>query len=358
MTIRPEGIAAALGAADIDALFADLPPGPLLLAVSGGPDSMAMMGLAADWARRAGVPLPHVAVVDHGLRDVAGEVELVLAGAQAHGLPGSVLRRDGPKPATGIQEAARRARYSLLVAHARAHGLSALLTAHTLDDQAETVLMRLSAGSGVAGMAGMRQRGMTLGLTHWRPFLDIEKARLIETCTAHGWRWARDPGNSDPRFARARWRQALPLLAREGLTLRRLALFARRAAEADEALDSAARAAFEACRIEAADGPLRMDAMRLVVEPVAIVQRVLGLALEAANPRADAWRQEVRLHRIEACARTLVDAALQKTRLSRTLGGCLIALGADGTMEIAIENERNRGCVNPVGRARLGKDRA
>jgi tRNA(Ile)-lysidine synthase len=358
MTIGPEGIAAALGAAEADALFADLPHGPLLLAVSGGPDSTAMMGLAADWARRAGAPAPHVAVVDHGLRDVESEIELVVTGAGALCLPVSVLRWKGPRPASGIQEAARRARYGLLVDHAKAMGLCALLTAHTLDDQAETVLMRLAAGSGVAGMAGMRRRGLTLGLAHWRPFLDVEKARLVATCAAHGWRWALDPGNADPRFARSRWRHALPLLAREGLTAKRLALFARRAAEADEALDAAARAAFAACRAGAGDGPLRLDALRLAAEPAAIARRVLGLALEAANPGAGEWRQELRLQRIEACARAFADAAMQKTRLSRTLGGCLLALGADGTIEIVLEPQRKRGCVNPVGRARLGKDQA
>ena len=150
---------AALTAADARALFADLADHPaLVLAVSGGPDSTALLVLAARWRKahcKRGPKLVAV-TVDHGLRQ-GGRREALAVKRLARSLKVEhrTLRWSGRKPATGLQQAARHERYRLLAEAARKAGARHVLTAHTLDDQAETVLIRLARGSGVSGLAAM-----------------------------------------------------------------------------------------------------------------------------------------------------------------------------------------------------------
>jgi tRNA(Ile)-lysidine synthase len=222
--------------AEIDALFAPLAGRSLLVGWSGGPDSTALVGLLASWARTDRVRLA-TATIDHGLRDGSRrEAEWVRQQALAHAVDHVVLDWAGPKPATGVQEAARKARYQLLAQEARRIGADTLVTAHTLDDQAETILMRLSRGSGLDGLRGMRTISRREGLDLIRPLLGTSKSRLVTTCNARGWQFVTDPLNDDPRFARARWRSLMPLLAREGLTPERLARFGERAGAAQDAI--------------------------------------------------------------------------------------------------------------------------
>ena len=160
-------------------------------------------------------------------------------------MPHRILAWTGRQAGDRLQEAAREARYRLLVGHARESGASHLVTAHTLDDQAETVLMRLSRGSGLAGLAGMRpERRPARASAMSRPLLGWPKAAPSSTCAAaQGWPFVDDPSNADERFARVRWRKLMPLLAEEGLTAERLARLAERAARAEEALDVKAQEA-------------------------------------------------------------------------------------------------------------------
>src|SRR5690606_3498551 len=123
----------------------------------------------------------------------------------------------------------REARYRLLVQCAREAGASHLVTAHTLDDQAETILMRMARGSGLAGLAGMRAETDREGICHVRPLLEWPKASLLTLCREQGWAFVGDPSNEDARFARVRWRRIMPLLAEEGLTAERLARLGERA---------------------------------------------------------------------------------------------------------------------------------
>src|SRR5205085_7051707 len=194
------------------------PASGVVLAVSGGPDSMALMRVAAE-VRAASALVPvTVATVDHGLRpESRAEAETVAGWAGACGFPHKLLAWSGEKPGTGLQEAAREARYRLLTGFAAESGASHILTAHTLDDQAETLLMRMSRGTGIAGLAGMRAETKLGAATLARPFLGLAKAELLALCEAHGWPYLDDPSNTDPRFARSRWRKLPPLLAREGL---------------------------------------------------------------------------------------------------------------------------------------------
>src|SRR5689334_21380448 len=147
-----------ISAADAARLFAGFADAPaLVLAVSGGPDSMALMWLAARWRKaRAKGPQLVAVTIDHGLRpEAAREARAVKQAARSLDLPHRTLRWRGNKPATGVPQAARAMRYHLLAGAAKAAGASHILTAHTRDDQAETLLMRLLRGSGVAGLAAM-----------------------------------------------------------------------------------------------------------------------------------------------------------------------------------------------------------
>src|SRR4051794_29062019 len=139
-------------------LFADWKAAPaIVLAVSGGPDSIALMWLAARWRRAlARGPRLIAVTVDHGLRsEAAREARDVKRVARSLDIPHRTLRWTGTKPKTGLPAAAREARYRLLAQAARKSGATHILTAHTRDDQAETLLMRMLHGSGIAGLAGM-----------------------------------------------------------------------------------------------------------------------------------------------------------------------------------------------------------
>lgn len=308
----------------------------ILAAVSGGPDSMALMHLLARWSPQ-GVPPIRVATVDHGLRpDAAAEAALVAVEAARLGLSHRILPWTGDKPRTGLQEAARQARYRLLAAHAREVGASHLVTAHTLDDQAETVLMRMARGSGLAGLAGMRAERDLGGIRHARPLLGLPKAALLDLCRRNGWAFATDPSNADERFARTRWRRLLPALAEEGLTAERLAVLAGRVQRAEDALNAKAREALARARTA---GEVGLDASGLASEPFEIALRCLDLALSEAVPAAD----HRRLHRLEACLDRLRTAVREGAALHVTVAGALLCLDPAGRLRIRPESQRRRG---------------
>lgn len=195
---------AARFAADLAALWPEPERvGPLGLAVSGGPDSLALLLLA----HRALPGRIAVASIDHGLRaEAAGEVALVERIAGERGIPFTPL---AVRLAPGnVQAQARTARYSALARWAQETGLGAIATAHHADDQAETLLMRLNRGSGLAGLAGVRAQGSLgdTGIALLRPLLGWRKAELARIVTAAGITPALDPSNSNPDFDRARLR--------------------------------------------------------------------------------------------------------------------------------------------------------
>ncbi|WDR04934.1 tRNA lysidine(34) synthetase TilS [Devosia rhodophyticola] len=215
------------------------------LAVSGGADSLALMVLAHRWAVRARVELV-VYSVDHGLRPEArDEVAAVLAVAAELGLKARALVWSSPHPTSGIQEAARNARYGLIGAAMADGGVGILLTAHHRQDQAETVLMRLAHGSGVAGLAGMTPLSNVGGVPIFRPLLDIDREDLRAIVAAVGLVPFEDPSNQDTRYERVRWRNLLPQLDELGLDARRLGEFAQRMGQTRDALASAAETAVQ-----------------------------------------------------------------------------------------------------------------
>lgn len=229
----------------------------VVLAVSGGVDSMALMHLVAGAATRLSVRPPRllVATVDHGLRPGSADDAAFVARAAAQlGLDCSLLTWTGAKPTTGIQAAARMARYGLLASafEGQPEPDRVLATAHTRDDQAETVLMRLARGSGVDGLAAMASMSalavdedtaapVPARVVIRRPFLGTPKARLVATMRARGLSWRDDPSNDNSAFERVRIRQAMAALADLGITPAALARTAERMARASDALRSATR---------------------------------------------------------------------------------------------------------------------
>lgn len=255
-----------------------LAPGtPLALAVSGGPDSMALLRLAH--AALAGRVI--AATVDHGLRAGSGEEAALVACACATlGVPHATLRPDPPISGGNLHAAARAARYALLEAWATGAGASVLATAHQLDDQAETFLMRAVRGVGPAGLAGVRRRRIEGGLTVIRPLLGWRRAELAAVVAAAGLETVADPSNTDERFERARVRRLLaeqPWLDPAGL-----AAAARHAGEADAALGDIADLLW-ADRATLGD-PLRLDVVDL---PRELRRRLARQAIATVSPGFD-----------------------------------------------------------------------
>lgn len=322
----------------------------IVLAVSGGPDSMALLLLVAELRRHASLPPIVVGTVDHALRTgSADDAKNVEKAARTQGLDCRRLFWNGPKPTRAVQEKAREARYRLLTELCAAVGADHLVTAHTGDDQAETVLFRLVRGSGWAGLAGMAPTRELSGFTLARPLLGVAKARLVATCQAAGAAFCEDPANTDPRFARARMRRIMPLLAAEGWDAAALNRLAGRIARAEDALRHAADAASRACRCPPDDaGAVRLDAAQLMALPREIAIRVLGRAVQDADgaPR--------RLDRLERLAERVTDAAAARARLCATFGGVLLTLTPDRLLAVRREAPRRRGLGQQAATARNG----
>jgi tRNA(Ile)-lysidine synthase len=347
--------------AEADLLFADLIDQPaLVLAVSGGPDSTALMVLAARWRKRHRRAPKLVAVtVDHGLRPEARrEAAAVKRLAARLGVAHRTLRWAGAKPTTGLQQKAREARYRLIAAAAGRARATCVLTAHTMDDQAETVLIRMSRASGLTGLAGMARvrplflpapRGRTrtpprhpepaASVFLVRPFLEIPKSRLVATLRAAEIPCADDPSNRDPRFTRARMRALMPALAREGLDAQRFALLARRIRRAEAAIEVAVAAAASALSAApwSARGPIAFEADRFADLPAEMALRLLGRAITRVGDEGP-----VQLGKLESLVDALAAALAASVRFRRTLAGALVTLWRDRLTIERAPARRNR----------------
>jgi tRNA(Ile)-lysidine synthase len=318
---------APISSAEARTLFAGLERArTLVLAVSGGPDSTALLALAARWCATLERGPDLVAVtVDHGLRsESAREARAVKRLAGRLGVRHRTLRWVGVKPSTGLQEAARAVRYRLLIDAARRARARYILTAHTLDDQAETVLIRMARGSGLTGLCAMARETLFGDVVLARPLLDVPKARLLATLDARGLSFADDPSNRDPRFTRARLRSLMPGLADEGLDARRLALLARRLRRAEETIEVAVEAAAAAVseRGWGERGPIVLDAEKFCRLPAEVALRLLGRAV-----MQHAEEGPVGLAKLESLCQALASARAEGSRrLRRTLAGALITI--------------------------------
>lgn len=317
--------ATAIADDELDQLFTGLERYRLLLlAVSGGSDSTALMHLIARWRQRhAGrEQLIRVVTVDHALREASrDEADAVGRAAAALGFPHHVLTWREPKPAAGLQDAARSARYRLMTETLASLGEpnAALVTAHTAEDQAETLLMRLARGSGIDGLSAMPesrplQPGKPYALV--RPLLGVSKVRLVATLRAAGIDWSEDPSNTRREFERVRLRAATETLAELGLTVEALTASARRLQRARAALDTAS-INFEAKVLNVNGGAyasIRRDAF--AAAPAEHRLRLLARVLS----RFGGTSPPARLAKLE----TLVERLERNGDHTLTLGGCVI----------------------------------
>ncbi len=257
-----------------------------------------------------------VATVDHGLRpESKEEAAFVAEAAQALGFSHTTISWEGEKPKTGIQAAARRARYDLLASECRRGAKSCIVAAHTEDDQAETVLMRLRRGSGVDGLAGMDAVSQWDGIAVVRPLLHFSKARLLAYLRASGVSFVRDPSNENAAFERVRLRRAMKALAAAGITRASLARASLRIGRSRKALDAIADVFldrhFDVTPLGA--GAIGLEAFNALPDDIALraLVRVLSLAGgEQAAPR---------LMKVESLLSSLKGGAREAT-----LGGCIM----------------------------------
>ena len=316
---------AGLEAHDFAGCLADVEvPGAWALAVSGGSDSTALMLLAADWARAEKHSLPLVVSVDHALRAGSRDEARTVAGwARDLGLCHTLLTWEGSKPTANVQSAARNARYRAIGDWCLSQNVAAVFAAHTLDDQAETVLLRLARGSGVDGLSAMSK------LSAWpipdrayadlrlvRPLLGIERARLRATLVARRQAWLDDPSNEDTRFERVRVRETLGVLASLGITASGLAATARRLQRARDALERDATALWDEAAALHPAGAVLLDGALLAEAPAEIAVRALARALYSVGSVVPRHHRLVALYEA-LCGRGPFGAG-------RTLAGCRI----------------------------------
>jgi tRNA(Ile)-lysidine synthase len=295
------------------------------LAVSGGGDSMAMLRLLAPWARERGIAV-FAATVDHGLRpEAAAEARFVAKACRDLGVPHDTLEWRGWNGRGNLQAAAREARQRLLGDWARGLEAEAVLLGHTRDDQAETVLLRLTRGSGVDGLSGMAGERVEGGLRWMRPLLEIRRGDLRDYLRRQGQAWVEDPSNGDPRYDRVRARRALEALGPLGIDAEGLAATARRMAAAREALECYAVREAERL-VELRRGDVLIDREGLLDLPGEMRLRLVAAALRWVS--GSPYRP-----RREALEAALAEAAEGRTR---SLGGALIR-SRRGRVEIGRE---------------------
>ena len=308
---------------------------------------MALMFLVAAWRERAGVPTSRdfVLTVDHRLRAASAE-EAAAVGRQAQrlGFRHDTLVWDAEKPAQGVSAAARDARYALIAQRCRELSLDRVLLAHTLDDQAETMIMRLARGSGVDGLSAMAPVNVLRGLVLVRPLLDVTRAHLRAYLAARGVTWFEDPSNEDEAYERVRVRKALAELEDLGLTRQALAASASRLNKVRSALDElTARAMAKHVRVHDA-GFCVVSRALFHEESDVLAARVLGRCLMAVGGLEYPPKPEA----VEAlCAEMEQDDAA-----ARTLGGCLLSVRAD---EVHVVREGRADCRRTRGCRRRGE---
>lgn len=265
--------------ANVRARFPQNPPARIGIAVSGGGDSVALMHLLSRSFGRDEVQL-FAATVDHGLRPEAA-AEAAQVGVLAHdiGVPHTVLTWTGWDGAGNLQDQARRARYALLTQWAKDNRIGMIVTAHTADDQAETILMRLARASGVDGLSGMPEIREENGVVLFRPLLHVERACLRDYLGAQSLEWVEDPSNEDTRFDRIKARQALAALEPLGLTTQALTDVATHMAQARDALER--QTSFVAqVALDADAGDVLIDREVFDCQPVEIARRLLVGAVQ------------------------------------------------------------------------------
>lgn len=268
------------------------PPSRIGVAVSGGGDSIALLSAMAQYAERENIELM-VITIDHGLRaDSQREATVVTDLCLKLGLQHHLEYWSGWDGSGNLQAEARAGRYALMADWAYANQITHIALAHTADDQAETVLMRLARAAGVDGLSAMSRSSMRDGITWVRPFLRTRRATLRLYLQASGRQWIEDPSNNNRQFDRVRMRDALTVLETLGVTVDALCDVAQHQLEARQALDwQSFLIARDLVEIEA--GAVVMTLNRFRAQPVEVKRRLLvhvikWLTGDGYGPRRDA----------------------------------------------------------------------
>jgi len=312
--------------------------GGVAVAVSGGADSMALCLLAFAWAKTQNRPFMAL-TVDHGIRPAAKtEARQVQQWLIERGIPHQTLTVIDAAPSSNLQAWARDARYTLMENWCAAHQVSVLLLAHHLEDQAETLLLRLGRGSGVDGLSAMATQvapRFEAGPWRVRPLLDVPKGRLTKTLQHAAQDWIEDPTNQDTKYARNRLRRMSQSLADIGLTPQRLAKTAKTLRRTKEALDDAARHLRDrALRIDDA-GYCQMTVSAYRKAPEEVQLRLLGRLLAALGGQAFSPRVE----QLESLLRAILGDGLGG---GRTLSGCrIVPVGGQGDVVLICRESRS-----------------
>ncbi len=305
------------------------------VAVSGGPDSMAL----ADCLIKVFDGLVVVICVDHQLRaESKNEVQTVKKWVEDLGNEKVLftnLNWEDDKPTQAVMENARRARYQLMADFCHSKNIQTLFIAHHQDDQAETFLMRLSKGSGLDGLAGMAALSIynDSQISLARPFLDHPKSDLVEYCRQRNIDFIEDPSNENDKFMRPRLRKNMEFLEKEGMTAKRLSMTAKRLKRAKSALEQIAQTAHKDVILEQSDRHISIDFKALQQYPEEIGFRVLQKLLEGFRREAI---YNVRMEKLEDLFESLWSDP--SNFRARTLGGCKILL-KDKKEQLIIEKE-------------------
>ena len=324
----PEAIGPeAIGPEEFDALMQACPEAlgakRLAVGVSGGGDSLALALLADAWGRRHKIAITAL-TVDHGLRaDSIVEARQVAGWMTARGIAHEILRVTEAAPVSGVQRAARDWRLAGFDRWRRDHDVGAVLLAHTAEDQAETLWLRISADSGPDGLGAMHRQTRVAGLPIARPLLAIAKRRLIATCRAHGQPWIEDPSNNNPAFDRVRLRRLAPALGLCGLGPDTAQRITASMAAARQALDRFCANFIEDHGGLSPAGVAWFDGAAFAALPAAFTDLLLSRLLWAIGGGALPARRK-RVARLGAALRG------SSTVAARTLGGCVISRLVDG----------------------------
>lgn len=302
----------------------------LLIALSGGGDSMALCRMASYWAEISGASV-HAVSIDHGLRpSSAGEAAQAIAWAQALGLQGEVIRLEERPAHGGLQAWARQARYRALAGVARRLGAKLILLGHTWDDQVETVCWRLARNSGLDGLAGMAELAINpfspLEAPNLlvRPLLGLKRAELRAWLMREGQAWLEDESNENLDFARIRTRKLVQDMAVQGVDLERIIRLAAAADQLRGAQEQASLALLKRCKLAPIEAGWQLDASSFCGAEPLIAERAMGWLIYSLT---QAERPPV----AEKLARLLTSLWPNATP-RRTLGGVWVARKGDNLM--------------------------
>lgn len=306
------------------------------VAVSGGPDSMALAHVLFSFFPDKKF---HILSVNHGLRDEAfDEIKFVKAWSQNY--PNAVFADflwEGDKPETRVMEAARVERYRLISNYCNEQDIDYLFLGHHQDDQAETFLIRLSKGSGIDGLGAMSKISeYNAGLKFVRPLLNVSKEEILNYCNSNDILFVQDPSNKNGKYLRPRLREARDILEKEGLTSKRLSVTANRLARARLALDEISNRAYEDAFISNTNNNILLNAASLSIQPDEIRLRVLKIALEVIQPVQD---YAIRYNKLEDLHEAIWEYYnLGEDMKRRSLGNCFFSYN-NKIQQIKIEKD-------------------